>query len=296
MSAAIVLPQTTAPALRVLAPPEPVSPWPDPGSEAAGEGTNGHVSASRLKCWQTCRRQYYYRYVRRIEVPVAPALFLGTQIHDLLKRWNLARWRGTPLDPENLRAQFHQNWEQGQQDQPIAWKNEAEAAESRQQAWSLLERYFADCPIPADEKPQGVEVRVECDLSRHGLPPLLGYIDLVRGNGRIVELKTQARKTDPVQLAHQHQTQLACYALAYRAATGRPETGFEIHSLIKTREPQVQVTVLDPLSPAQETELYRLLEAYLAGLEHEEWIKSPGQHCGWCDHFDRCRASVPEDA
>ncbi|MCB1066100.1 MAG: PD-(D/E)XK nuclease family protein [Verrucomicrobiae bacterium] len=279
-----------APYLRLLDPPsEPPRERSTPSPDAIADLK--YVSASRLKCWQTCRRQYYYRYVHRIEVPLAPTLYIGTQVHEVLKRWNLARWRGEEIGPDELWFVFCQNWDQDQLGQNIAWKHDNEEQAAKQQAWSMLDRYFAECPVAADENPQGVEVQIECDLSRHGLPPLLGYIDLVRGNGRIVELKTQARQVDPVMLAHQHETQLACYALAYRSATGMRESGFEIHSLIKTKEPQIQVTLLDPMSPAQETALYRLMDAFQSGLEHEEWIKSPGQHCGWCDHFDRCHTS-----
>ena len=48
---------------------------PDPGSGGApAPGLLHHLSASRLKCWQTCRRQFHYRYVERVAVPTAPAL------------------------------------------------------------------------------------------------------------------------------------------------------------------------------------------------------------------------------
>ena len=49
----------------------------------------------------------------------------------------------------------------------------------------MLERYFTETPIKADEMPEAVEVPVEADLSKHGLPTLRGVLDLVRAGGRI---------------------------------------------------------------------------------------------------------------
>ena len=77
----------------------------------------------------------------------------------------------------------------------IDWEESEEPA--KQSAWAVLESYFRDTPIPPDEKPEGVEVTVEADLASHGLPKLIGVLDLVRAGGRIVDFKTAARSPDP---------------------------------------------------------------------------------------------------
>jgi hypothetical protein len=46
--------------------------------------------------------------------------------------------------------------------------------------WDLIESYLRETPIAPDEKPEAVEVGVEADLSGHGLPLLVGVIDLLR--------------------------------------------------------------------------------------------------------------------
>lgn len=295
MSAAVILPpapvsRTAQPSLRVL---------PDPLPASGDPGLLAYLSASRLKAWQTCRRQFYFRYVARVAVPTAPALFIGTQIHEVLKLWNWARWKDESPEPAALRERFEQNWRDGLAAEPdIAWETgEGEAAQvteqAREHAWDLLETYFAQTPIGPEEKPEGVEVEVQCELvgSAGGgiLPPLKGIIDLVRPRGVIVDYKTAARMPDPALAAHQHETQLACYALLYREATGERETGFELHHLIKTKQPKVVITTLAPLRDTQVDDLHRLIEDYLDGIAREAWIASPGQHCGWCDHFESCR-------
>jgi putative RecB family exonuclease len=57
----------------------------------------------------------------------------------------------------------------------------------------VLEKYFTDTPIKADEMPEAVEVPVEADLAQHGLPVLIGVLDLVRAGGRIVDFKIRGQ-------------------------------------------------------------------------------------------------------
>lgn len=296
MTRALALPlsePTPAPSAVPVAPmPGALRLLPDP--VISDGGLLNYLSASRLKAWQTCRRQFYFRYVARIPVPTAPALFIGTQVHEILRIWNWARWKEEPLTSAELRSRFDESWQSGLMADPaIAWEEDTSSDVAREQSWAMLEAYFAESPILPEEKPEGVEVEVQCELTApdgHGLPPLKGIIDLVRPPGVIVDYKTAARTPDLSLAAHQHETQLCCYALLYREATGERETGFELHHLIKTKQPKIIVTPIGPMNAAQEAGLYRLIDDYLEGIGREAWIPSPGQHCGWCDHFERCRA------
>lgn len=75
----------------------------------------------------------------------------------------------------------------------INWEDEAA---SKAGALATLETYLRETPIPADERPEAVEVAV--DMSIPGLPALVGVLDLVRAGGIIVDFKTSARS--PVRL------------------------------------------------------------------------------------------------
>jgi hypothetical protein len=262
---------------------------PDPGTgESAESDLLRYLSASRLKCWQTCRRQFYFRYVERIVVPTAPALFIGRQIHEVLRQWNWAKWKDEPLSPDQLHAALTESWERDAAKEFIPWKKPEDKAIARDQAWAMLEAYFAQCPVAPDERPEGVEVEVECSLGA-GIPPLYGIIDLVRPSGRIIDYKSAARSPSEGMAEHQHSTQLSVYALLYRSATGERETGFELHHLIKTKVPKVIISTYGPMSAAMESELFFLIDDYLDGIAREAWVPSPGQHCAWCDHLSSCR-------
>jgi len=194
----------------------------------------------------------------------------------------------SPLTPEQLHAALIESWERDTAAEFIPWKVPVDEAIARDQAWAMLETYFAQCPIAPDEGPEGVEVQVECSLGA-GIPPLYGIIDLVRPPGRIIDYKSAARSPSEGMAEHQHATQLACYALLYRSATGERETGFELHHLIKTKVPKVVISTYGPMSAAMESELFFLIDDYLEGIAREAWVPSPGQHCAWCDHLHLCR-------
>ena len=131
---------------------------------------------------------------------------------------------------------------------------------------------------------------MEADLSGHGLPLLVGVIDLVRAGRRIVDFKTSARKPDVELLAHTNETQTTSYGLLYREATNSNENGIEIHHLIKTKQPKVMVNELGPVTEAQITRLFRVIEAYLKGVAREDFVPSPGVQCAACEFFNECRA------
>lgn len=246
------------------------------------------VSASRLSVWQRCRLRFYFRYIAGIQKPPTPPLHIGTTVHTVLQQWNLARWRGRDLEPEELNEIFSRAWIDWQEGEQIDWRGNEEAFKSA--TWNLIQLYLRETPIAADEKPEGVEVGVEADLSGHGLPLLVGVIDLVRAGGRLVDFKTSARKPDPELLGHTHEIQTTSYGLLYREATGDKENQIELHHLIRTKQPKIVVNEVGPVTETQIARLFRVIEAYLKGVAREEFIPSPGVQCVSCEFFNECRA------
>lgn len=243
------------------------------------------VSASRLNTFLSCRLRFYFRYVERLTKPTTGALHVGRAVHSALKTWSKARWLGQPHSPESIRPGFLADWTSSQEREPVTWE-EDEEAKQQQKAWDLVEMYLRDTPIPAEEKPEAVEVAVEADLA--GLPTLVGVIDLVRPGGRIVDFKTSAATPQTAQAIHRNETQLTAYGLLYREATGDDASGFELHHLIKTKQPKLVVTEVGPLTDEREARFHHLVESYVDGVEREDWVPSPGLQCASCEFFREC--------
>ena len=111
----------------------------------------------------------------------------------------------------------------------------------------------------------------------------------MRGGGRIVDFKTASSTPQSHQAAQINETQLCCYALLYREATGGQESGFELHHLVKNKEPKIVITALDPMSDRQEARIFRILDSYVGGVASSDYVPSPGIHCSYCQFFNECR-------
>ena len=243
------------------------------------------VSASRLNCWLQCRLKFYFRYVLKLPKPKTTALHFGSVVHLVLQHWNLTRWRRQPFEIAKLKQVFDSGW----LDQGCVIDWDGEEPEQKASAWLVLEKYFTETPIKADEMPEAVEVPVEADLSQHGLPVLIGILDLVRAGGRIVDFKSAAKAPDKEMALHQNGVQLDCYSVLYREATGQREAGRELHHLVKTKVPKLIITEAGPMLEYQRNRLFRLMEDYVDGLERENFIPAPGFGCMGCEFMSECR-------
>jgi len=242
------------------------------------------VSASRLNCWLQCRLKFFFRYILKITKPKTPALHYGSVVHLVLQQWNMARWRKQPFEITKLRQVFDAGWQdQGQ----IDW--EREEPDQKTSAWAVLEKYFTDTPIKPNELPEAVEVPVEADLSIHGLPTLIGVLDLVRSGGKIVDFKSTGKTPDNDMALHQNGLQLDCYSVLYRESTGKREAGRELHHLVKTKVPKIVITEAGPMMEYQRNRLFRVMESYVNGLDREDFVPAVGMQCAGCEFRHECQ-------
>ena len=245
------------------------------------------ISASRLGTWLSCRLKFYFRYVLGLRKPNTPARHLGKVVHAVLQQWNLARWRGASFTGEMIDQVFRGNWVAAAEGDSAIWNGEEKT--TKELGLRLVQMYLRETPIAVAERPMGVEVALEKDLTRLGLPKLIGVVDLVRPGGRIVDFKTTA-KTPNEQLAlHTNDVQLSAYALLYREATRRRETALELHHLVKLKTPKLVVTVAPPATETQTSRFFRLVESYVRGVEAEDYAPAPGIACASCEFINECR-------
>jgi putative RecB family exonuclease len=247
------------------------------------------VSTSRLNCFHSCRLKFYFRYILELVRGSGTALFVGKAVHAALQRWSMARWRKDPHDLAIVLSAFREFWINSQEEEPQRWKQGEEEVEAKK-GEGLVEMYLRETSIPPDESVEAVEVKVEADLSRHGLPTLIGIIDLIRPVGRIVDFKTSATAPQPGQVLHRNETQLTAYGILYRDATGEKESGVELHHLVKTKTPKLVVSSFPAITEGQKTKFFRSVESYQDGVLREDFVPSPGLQCVGCEYMADCSA------
>lgn len=249
-------------------------------------GLQQTVSASRLGLFLQCRLKFYFRYVAQIQKPKTPALHVGNSVHSALKAWNKARWLNQPLSLKALFDEFSKAWAD-QSTEPVEWEP-GEEEDEKKVGWRLLDTYLRESNLSSDVKPDAVEVPVEADLKSHGLPKLIGVLDLVQQR-QIIDYKTSSATPNPEKTPHTHETQTSSYAILYRHNTGNQENGIQLHHLVKLKNPKVVITSLPPMSEGQQTRLFHLMESYQHGLDRHDFIPSPGMGCLSCEFFNECR-------
>ena len=252
-------------------------------------GLQTRVSPSKLSVFQACRLKFFFRYVLGLKKPKTAALHVGTTVHSVLRGWNKARWRQQPPALADLHASYQAAWQSEQTEEPVAWDNPTAEAEQRQSGWRLLETFFRESSIREAGKPDAMEVSVEADLSSHGLPTLVGVLDLVQDQ-RIIDFKTSASTPHADRAALVHATQATAYSLLYRENTGQRERGVELHHLVKLKSPKLVVIYLSPVGDRECARLFRVIDAYVEGLERRDFIPSPGLQCASCEFFNECAA------
>jgi putative RecB family exonuclease len=267
--------------------PPAQSPAPPPTQAEIIDRLQQTVSASRLTLFLSCRLKFFFRYVARLKKARTAALHVGGSVHAVLKAWNKSRWRREPLTLKQLHDEFVKAWAD-QKDETVQWAAGKETEENKV-AWRLVETYIRESKIPPELVPDAVEVPVEADLHEHGLPTLIGVLDLVQG-GIIVDYKTSGQTPNADRAVHTNEVQTSGYAVLYRASTGKKETGIEVHTLVKLKTPKLVFTPSPPMSEQQQTRLFRLIEAYQHGLDVRDFIPSPGLQCVSCEFFNECRA------
>lgn len=214
---------------------------------------------------------------------------MGSMVHSVLQSWNLARWRTGKVDNDALKQKLEEHWIKEQEKQTVTW-DPGEEATTKTDSWSLFELYLQQTPISLNEKPEAVEVLLEADLGHYGFPKLVGVLDLVRTPGRIVDFKTSSSTPNAAKAQHMHETQLSCYSLLYRQATGRRETALELHHLVKLKAPKLVVSTFGPMTEQQRTRLFKIMESYVNGIQNEDWVPSPSpMFCACCEYFNECR-------
>src|SRR6187431_2919345 len=176
----------------------------EPSDKETLSGLQNTVSASRLSLFLQCRLKFYYRYVLKLKKPKTASLHVGNSVHAVLKAWNKARWVQKPLTLKQAHDAYLAAWADITEGS-VEWEP-GEEDDEKTTGWRLVDTYLRESHVPAEVKPDAVEVSVEADLREHGLPKLIGVLDLVQQR-QVIDYKTSASTPNAEKVAHTHEIQ-----------------------------------------------------------------------------------------
>jgi len=185
------------------------------------------LSPSSASQYLGCSAKYYYRKVVKIDDPPTGALTLGSSVHSAIGE-NFAQKLEThqDLDIAGVSAIYNSAWAEKAKD--TEFRDDEDPATMKAQGLALALKYLDEaCP---SIQPAAVERHVS---GRIGGVLVQGFIDLMDVSGRIIDLKTAAKK--PTEIGSDYRFQLATYQQLCPEASGEAR----LDTLVKTKAPQL---------------------------------------------------------
>lgn len=223
------------------------------------------LSASKIKTFQTCNRQYKYRYVDRVQSEKTQSLALGSAVHKavekIYKDRSLARDR-TQVVLACYNEQVLEN------ELPFD-------ARAMKDAVKMIDLYDFDRRDPRELE---LEFTFAFPNQAHPLAYINGYLDQFYDEGF---LDMKSNKYRPKQFVLDNDLQFILYAWAFKEITGYdPQLKTWLH--LRTGE-EFDADVVGKLDLAQR-EIEKILEAEVTGI----YDKHTGEWCGWCPYQEEC--------
>jgi putative RecB family exonuclease len=176
-------------------------------------------SHSKIACFESCPRQYAFRYVDKLPVDTEGIeAFLGQRVHEALE--NLYRMvRGTRVLTEaELLADYEARWQREWHDKVRIVRKEFGADHHRELGRQMLSRYHRRYAPFNQAIIIATEARIQIDLDAEGKTQVQGYVDRIDkvadGRWEIHDYKTEGSLA--TQADKDADRQLALYEIGLR--------------------------------------------------------------------------------
>lgn len=245
------------------------------------------ISPSEIVTFLLCPLKYRFQYVDKIPKPWrASALAFGTSVHSAIEWFHRERIAGRAPDAEAVQSIFAADW-YAQNLEPLVFKEKETQGGLADLGRKMLSLYVEQAlrePVPAD-----VEESFEVDLTDPVTGEvfdlkLRGRIDLLEGEGTVVDVKTASRSFGD----RGTNLQLSTYALANFVLRRRiPKLRLDV--LLKLKTPRVERvetarTVEDLAWTAH------LIRRTAGAIASGHFYPNPSWRCNECEYLAHCQA------
>lgn len=254
--------------------------------ETVDDSAEIKLSATRVKTFLQCPRQYRFHYVDEIPTMLTGALAFGQVIHQVLH--NLQMWRlthGEPLNAQVAMYDFTRLWEEIESTEKPLFKTETEYAEYEELANLILSGYVEahrDKPPPILlEYPFEIPLQDKVSGRKYLLRGIIDRVDQADNGLVIVDYKTSKRKPSPRQLAED--LQLTIYAFAANHLFEQEVTRIVYYHLRDQTELEVTRS-----GGAIKVLLSETLPTVAGEIACKHFDPKPGYYCRFCEYRELC--------
>jgi len=184
------------------------------------------LSPSQVRTYLDCSAKWWYSTGLNLPDPPGAALIRGRVMHQVVEMYYRARLAGDAPTFADLDQPFALAWESECDGALFVAGDDVDAL--RDQAAAIAARYLGEVAPKID--PAGVELPV---AGRIGGVEIHGIVDLLDTSGRIIDLKSAARK--PAGVAASYGFQIATYSQLLPQASGEAR----IDTAVCTKTPSI---------------------------------------------------------
>ncbi|PCI11659.1 hypothetical protein COB72_00475 [bacterium] len=250
-------------------------------------------SHSKIECFRNCPRQYYYRYVVKLDLPDTPrqvALFFGSRCHDALEwLYKQVMTGGVPSKGETL-TEFNRLWGNGW-GEDIVIQDEGMDEQKYLALGELCVGNYYDAHHPFDDSITiELEQMVRFDLNNEQDIGMVGYIDRLAkdddGVWHIHDYKTNKRL--PTQADMDSNPQLAYYEIGIRQMWPSIKR-VELHwHFLRFGETITSTRTAQQLADLRNNALGTIADIDLSGKEEGAFETNETGLCRFCDYQSVC--------
>lgn len=194
-----------------------------------------HLSVSSLNLYRRCPEAFKRKYIdHEPEQPNGKMLVGGAAGAALNQHFGYVIERGYGLSTADVLDEYASEWAGRTGREEVQWGSDTAGAlkDSGAEALRLYHTLIAPKVVP-------VSVEREFELSWPGAPFVLtGYLDLETADNAICDYKMTGQRWS--QDKADAELQPTVY-LAGRRAEGNPASGFQYHTLVRTRKPSAEI-------------------------------------------------------
>jgi DNA helicase-2/ATP-dependent DNA helicase PcrA len=259
-------------------PEEDLSPVTLPAQADSHRPPITYLSYSQIDTFDTCPRQYRFRYIQRIPVPPSAAASLGSSIHQTLRDFYQEIKDGQKMTKKDLLKLLEVNW------LPQGYTSKAHEERMKKQGQRMLADFYKQ--FDGQQMPRDLEqpfiIRVSPKLKIGGK---IDRVDEAKGRLEIIDYKTgkvmEQKKID-------QSLQMTVYALA-AADKGiygkKPEKVMLTFYFLDKGEKKSTKRTREQLEQAKKELLEKAKEIEKSGFEPK-----PSKRCEFCDFKLLCEA------
>ena len=236
------------------------------------------LSYSQIDTFETCPRQYRFRYIQRIPVPPSAAASFGTSMHQILRDFYQEIKDGQKMTKKDLLKLLDVNWS------PQGYTSKAHEERMKKQGQRMLADFydqFDGQQIPRDLE-QPFIIRISPGLKIGGK---IDRIDEQKGKLEVIDYKT-GKVMEQKEIDKSLQMTIYALAATDKGIYGRkPEEVVLSFYYLDTGEKKSTKRTVDQLEQAKKELVEKAKE-----VEKSDFQPRPGIWCDFCDFKLLCEA------